>query len=112
MQGVLPHVVRLCGVNKVSHEDIDTDNVVQYLNHAFEKTLQRVQPKLDPKESKPQRYNEPAGRVPNGNLVYRYQVEFTHLIDEIQRGPQYIVPKVISDANELIRQLEREGTKK
>jgi hypothetical protein len=30
------------------------------------------------------------------------------MVDEIQRGPEYILPKVIQDANQLIVALERE----
>lgn len=89
----------------MSHEKIDTDQVVNYLSHSFEKTQQQVAPRLG---SKAHRHKKSTGKVPNGTTLYRYQVEFCYLIDEIQRGPQYIVPKIISDANELIAQLENE----
>ncbi len=40
--------------------------------------------------------------------LHQYQVVFCFLVDEIQRGPEYILPKVIQDANQLIVALERE----
>lgn len=53
------------------------------------------------------------GKAVKGTKLYTYQVEFAHMIDEIQRGPVYLMPKVISDANELIAsiQLEKEAAK-
>lgn len=90
----------------MTHEKIDTDQVVNYLTHAFEKTYQHVSNSIN---TKPTRKAEPTGKIPDGNLLYNYQVEFCYMIDEIQRGPQYIIPKVISDANNLISQLEKEG---
>lgn len=89
----------------MSHEKIDIDQVVGYLSHAFEKVCQQAQAIF---REKPERNQEPTGSIPNGNRLYRYQVEFCYLIDDIQRGPQYIIPKKISDANELIDQLETE----
>lgn len=87
----------------MSHEKIDTDQVVTYLNAAFN----RVQRQFDEKPTR-QSSESGTGRVPSGNTLYRYQVEFCYLVDEIQRGPQYIVPKVISEANELISNMQEE----
>lgn len=91
----------------MSHEEIDTNQVVTYLNHAFDRAMQRVAPVLGTKAHAPQ---EPTGTIPNGNTLYNYQVEFCYMIDEIQRGPRYIIPKIISNANELISELENETT--
>lgn len=42
----------------------------------------------------------------NGNQpatdLYGYQVEFSYMIDAIQRGPRHFAPKVISDCNEFL----------
>lgn len=37
-----------------------------------------------------------------GTDLYKAQVEFSYLIDDIQRGPTYMVPKAIAAANALI----------
>jgi hypothetical protein len=34
--------------------------------------------------------------------LYLLQVDFAHMIDEIQRGPKYFAPKVISECNEFL----------
>lgn len=43
--------------------------------------------------------------------LYRLQVDFAYLIDEIQRGPKYFAPKVISECNEFLDAIwqKREG---
>ncbi len=38
--------------------------------------------------------------------LYRFQVDFCYLIDEIMRGPTYIIPKRIQATNALITRLE------
>ena len=37
-----------------------------------------------------------------GTDLYQAQVDFSYLIDDIQRGPTYMVPKAIAAANALI----------
>ncbi len=44
-----------------------------------------------------------------GTALYNAQVEHCYMIDEIQRGPTYMVPKAISAANEFITSLEDVG---
>lgn len=34
--------------------------------------------------------------------LYKLQVEFAYLIDDVQRGPKYFAPKVISECNEFL----------
>lgn len=63
---------------------IDSDRVVRHLSRNFAQATRDM------------------GKVVKGNQLYTYQVEFAHMIDEIQRGPTYLMPKVIADANELI----------
>lgn len=74
---------------------IDTDRVVRHLSRNFSVITKDL------------------GRAVKGNALYNYQIEFAYMIDEIQRGPEYLAPKVIADANELIAtiQLERESNK-
>lgn len=74
---------------------INVEQVVGYLNHAFSKASQKANRVIGSKNSK-------------GTKMYRYQVEFCYLVDNIQRGPRYITPKLITEANELIAKLENE----
>lgn len=69
-------------------KQINRDQVVNYLNHAFAKATQ----KMGSKNAK-------------GTELYDKQVEFCYMIDEIQRGPQYIIPKVIAECNKMIDDL-------
>ena len=74
---------------------INVEQVVNYLNHAFAKAAQKAIPNIGTKNHK-------------GTLLYNYQTEFCHLVNEIERGPRYIVPKLITQANELIELLATE----
>ena len=82
---------------------INIPQVVNYLSHAFAKAHGRVSSKLGGKAIRV----VVDGQVET-TLFYDYQTEFCYLIDEIQRGPLYIIPKVIQDANDLIARLEKE----
>lgn len=75
---------------------INIDQVVNFLSTAFAKATQSAAPAIGTKNTK-------------GTKLYDYQCEFAHLVDEIQRGPVYIVPKRIAEANELIEALSKEG---
>lgn len=72
---------------------INVEQVVGYLNHAFVRAQQRAVQAI-------------GNRNFQGTKLYDFQVEFCYLIDEIQRGPVYILPKVIQDVNQLILALE------
>lgn len=85
--------------NKPEEKKINTDQVCQYLSHAFGKASQKVGYMLGNRNHK-------------GTKLYDYQVEFCYMIDDIQRGPAYILPKVIQDANQLIAKLELETVSK
>lgn len=74
---------------------INVEQVVTYLNHAFSRAQQKVIQAIGNRNFK-------------GTRLYDYQVDFCYLIDEIQRGPAYILPKTIQDANQLISSLEKE----
>lgn len=79
--------------DKKDPKNINVETVVSYLNHSFAKKIEEV-------------FGNKAKAV-KGTELYKAQVEFCYLIDEIQRGPSYILPKAISDANEFIASLER-----
>lgn len=70
-------------------KSINVDQVVSYLNHTFAKVADEVFGALRTKAVK-------------GTTLYRFQVDHCYLIDEIQRGPTYMLPKVISNANDNI----------
>lgn len=70
---------------------INVEQVVKYLTHAFSKAQQRA--------------STVGIKNARGTQLYQDQVEFCYLIDDIERGPTYIVPKKISEANELIEKL-------
>lgn len=80
----------------MAERQINIDQVITYLNHAFSKAQTAAMQNL--KDTKTHK----------GSVLYEYQVEFSYLIDSIQRGPTYIAPKLIQAANELIEKLENE----
>lgn len=90
----------------MAENKINIDQVVNYLYHAFERASSRAAARTG---SKAVRIEHDNGSVETTTL-YDYQVELCYLLNEIQRGPSYIVPKIIQDANDLISKLEREGT--
>lgn len=77
----------------------NVNNAVKYLNHAFATALQKAGSKG---VSKCVRENKDVGKIKEANAAYLAQVEFTYLIDEVQRGPACMVQKNISEINELI----------
>lgn len=92
---------------RVEKRAINVEQVVNYLSHSFAKAASKAAPKIG---------NRAIRTVANGNVhtttLYNYQVDFVYLVNEIQRGPMYIVPKLIQDANDLIARLEKEEDKK
>lgn len=85
-------------------QKINIDHVVRYLSHAFAKAMTKATSKIG---------NKALRSVVNGKVtttsLYDYQVQFCYLIDDIQRGPTYIAPKKIQEANELIAKLDSEA---
>jgi hypothetical protein len=73
---------------------IDRDQVVNYLNHAFAKAIQPL-----------------GNKNTKGTDLYNHQVDFSYLIDSIQRSPTYIVSKVITDCNRLIDMIVEQSRK-
>lgn len=66
---------------------VDTNRVVAHLNRNFRLAISRLDHKAD------------------ADAIKRHQVDFSYMVDDIQRGPAYLAPKVIADANELIAKL-------
>jgi hypothetical protein len=75
-----------------NNERINIDQVVSYLSHAFSNAVQDF----------PQKSVTKDGKYSKGTDLYKLQVDFCYLIDQIQRGPSYITPKAITECNELI----------
>lgn len=76
-------------------KSIDVKQVVGYLSHSFADTAEKV-------------FGSRAAAV-KGTDAYKFQVDFCYVIDEIQRGPTYMLPKEISKANELIARMKKIG---
>ena len=70
-------------------KEINRDQVVKYLNHAFAKAVQPF-----------------GSKNVQGTDLHGFQVEFAYLIDGIQRSPSYIVSKIITEANRLIESID------
>lgn len=75
--------------DKKDVKSINVPQVVSYLNHTFAETAQEAFGHIRPANTK-------------GTPLYDFQVEHCYLIDEIQRGPTYMLPKIIGDANNNI----------
>lgn len=80
----------------MSTSNINIDQVLSYLGKAFHSATQRaMRARALPRDNT------------RGHLLYDMQVEFCYLTNEIQRGSSYIVPKRITQANELIDKIVR-----
>lgn len=86
-------------------KEVKVAEVVKYLNRAFARAVSKAASKIGLKAVRAR----DARGVYETTPMYDYQVKFCYLIDKIQRGPEYIAPKVIQEANELIASLEAEG---
>lgn len=87
---------------KEQQKEIDISRVVSHLNHLFAEAIARFERPVSP-------YSFSEGTVSEreSNSTYRWQVKFCYLLNEIVRGPKYIVPKIIADANELIDEIKQ-----
>ena len=85
--------------HKEEKREINTTEVVKYLSRSFNravfnsslggtKAVRTINNRVDPTE------------------LYERQVDFAYMLDNIMRGPKYIAPKYIQEANELIANLE------
>lgn len=83
-------------IDKKDAKSINIEQVVSYLNHTFAKTAEEV-------------FGYKVKSV-KGTPLYTFQVEHCYLIDEIQRGPIYMLPKIISVTNENIAAMWEESS--
>ena len=67
-------------------------DTVKFLNNSFARVMRGVR-----------RHDNSSGSVLHG-----YQVDFSYLIDEIQRGPIWSVTKAVAEANALITDMDKE----
>lgn len=85
-------------VKKDEKKEINVEQVIAYLSNAFSKASRHLGSHKNQK----------------GTSLYDFQVELMYMLDDIKRGPKYIVPKRIAEANELIEHVsgfseEKEG---
>lgn len=80
--------------NNTGVKTIDVSRVVRHLNANFKAAIQKL-----------------GKRNEKGTKLHKLQVDFAYMIDEIQRGPVYLMPKVIADANALIADVQLEQIK-
>jgi len=69
-------------------KEINVDQVISYLTNAFSKASRHL-----------------GFKNQKGTALYDFQVDFMYLLDDIKRGPAYIVTMSIAQANELIEQV-------
>ena len=75
--------------------EINTEQVIRYLNHAFASATLGM--------GKATR--SVVKRTVITTPLYDRQVKFAYMINGIGRGPKYLIPKVIAEANEFIREI-------
>lgn len=80
--------------DKKDVKSINIEQVVSYLNHSFAEKSREV---FGPKPN-----------AVKGTAAYAAQVQHCYFIDEIQRGPTYMLPKVIGEANDHIAALKKD----
>ena len=85
--------------------EVKVSEVTNYLNRAFAKAAIKAAKRIGIKAV---RSRNARGKIET-TPMYDYQVEFCYMINKIQRGPKYIAPKVIQEANDLIASLEAES---
>lgn len=85
--------------NAPEREHVDIQRVVDHLGHAFA---------IATKDMGRAARVAVAGKtelVPNN--LYKLQVAFSYMINDIVRGPRYIAPKIIADCNEFIANINK-----
>ena len=69
------------------------EDTVRFLNNAFRNVLKEKSDVLGHDNSR-------------GTKLHHYQTEFCYLINEIQRGYEFMFSKYVSDANKLIVEIK------
>lgn len=105
-KGALPHVVSSEDTRmaepREKEKEIDVKKVVDYLTHAFAAATRGA--------GRASRMKNEKG-VFEPTPAYNYQVDFCYLLDNIQRGPRCLLPKVIADTNDLIKKITEANSK-
>lgn len=78
---------------KAAPSQEDVERIVSYLTRAFANATFRAASVIGHKAER---------TLTSTTELHDYQVDFSYLIDNIQRGPAYIVPKYVQEANDLI----------
>lgn len=73
--------------------NIDVPKVVKFLHRSFEVAQDKAKSTIGRDNTR-------------GTRLHQFQVDFCYLVDEIMRGPTYIIPKRIQATNALITRLE------
>lgn len=76
--------------------DDQINQSISFLNHAFRDACEQY------------RKSHRDATNTKGSLLYGYQNEYSHLVNEIQRGPAFQAAQCIADANQLIAALKAE----
>lgn len=85
---------------------VNVHKTVDYLNRSFQEASRGLP------LAQLARWKDPSARELEGERHYNYQVEMAYFIDNIKRGPSYMVPKLISDCNRLIEDVKSEKEQK
>jgi hypothetical protein len=78
---------------------VNSGKTIEYLSRAFQgatrgfPVAQRVQ------------WENPTTREKDGERLMKWQTEMAYMVNNIQRGPSYIVPKTVADCNKLIEEI-------
>lgn len=88
-------------------KEINLNDVTNYLSRAFSKASIKAAETIG---ARAHRTKNPRTGLWETTPMYDYQVSFCYLMDNIQRGPRYISTKSIQYANELIAEMESEGS--
>lgn len=81
-------------ITKNVEKKIDVNLVVNYLNKSFQKINQTF----------PKANRDNSGRI---NQTYKNEVEFAHLINDIQRGPEALITHYVAKANAFLDDLNK-----
>ena len=92
-------------------KSIDRNQVIGFLNHSFANTADEIfgqRARATTNSNRKGLNTRALAQLDREENLYRFQVDFVYLVDEIQRGPRYMLPKVIAKANDLIAKLKAE----
>lgn len=82
---------------------INRSEVVKYLNRSFSVAVSAAmnESRIETRATR---------KVEKGSAVktrlYEFQCDFSYLINDIEKSPEYIVPKTIQKANDLISEIK------